>query len=362
MLEELWDGLIHFTEQFVVPDWGALVALIPIGLGALVVLWVLWTVRRFATAGPTHRGIQRITPRPPAGVHAPGPSFAPILGAIGAFLLFLGLVVRGPALILGIVAFAITLLYWGREGIRDYEHLGDDGGPAVAMLPAPVERTPPPGIHLPGPSFLPILSALGAAILFFGIVFRGWVLVFGVIALIIGLAGWLGAAGREYRAAVAADQTGHLDAGPAPTWPRGTLTALAALVVVGLILNSGVLPIGSGAAAGASASPGASGGAAPPSASAPASQLPQADVTVTAQNTAFTQTNVSVPAGKPFKLAFDNTDGGQPHNIAVADVKFTGEIVTGPKAIVYDMPAMSPGAHPFICSVHPNMTGTFTAA
>ena len=37
MIEELWSSLIRFTEQFVVPDWGWLVLLIPIELAAPVV-------------------------------------------------------------------------------------------------------------------------------------------------------------------------------------------------------------------------------------------------------------------------------------------------------------------------------------
>ena len=41
---------------------------------------------------------------------------------------------------------------------------------------------------------------------------------------------------------------------------------------------------------------------------------------------------------------------------------FKGEIVTGPKVIVYDVPALPAGSYTFVCSVHPNMTGTLAAA
>ena len=40
---------------------------------------------------------------------------------------------------------------------------------------------------------------------------------------------------------------------------------------------------------------------------------------------------------------------------------FKGEIVTGPKVVVYDVPALPAGSYTFVCTVHPNMTGTITA-
>ncbi|MFL5756632.1 MAG: cupredoxin domain-containing protein, partial [Chloroflexota bacterium] len=101
-------------------------------------------------------------------------------------------------------------------------------------------------------------------------------------------------------------------------------------------------------------------GAAAASASAPASQLPPADAVVTAEQIAFTEQNVKVPAGKPFTIAFDNRDTVQ-HNVAIPDAKFIGEVVTGPTATVYNVPALPPGPHSFVCSIHPNMTGTLNA-
>ena len=51
MIEELWSSLIEFSEQFVVPDWEALVALIPIVLAVLVFLYLVWMIYRFADGG-----------------------------------------------------------------------------------------------------------------------------------------------------------------------------------------------------------------------------------------------------------------------------------------------------------------------
>jgi plastocyanin len=90
-------------------------------------------------------------------------------------------------------------------------------------------------------------------------------------------------------------------------------------------------------------------------------------VAISALNIAFEQTAVTAPAGTPFQIAFDNKDVGVPHNVAIhkdnaggAEV-FKGDIVTGPAARTYDVPALPAGTYAFACSVHPNMTGTLTA-
>jgi hypothetical protein len=41
-------------------------------------------------------------------------------------------------------------------------------------------------------------------------------------------------------------------------------------------------------------------------------------------------------------------------------VAFLGEIFPGVGARLYPIPALSAGAYTFICTVHPNMTGTLT--
>ena len=370
MLEELWHSIIEFSEAFIVPDWGALIALIPIGLGLLLALYLLWTVKRFATAGPVRRGVRRIEPVPPPGVHMPGPTFAPILAAVGAFLLFFGLIAGGISLWLGIIALVLTLLYWGREGLTDYDHLPDvaASGGTSTLLPAVVPQGPPPGVHMPGPSFRPILAAIGSTMLVLGLVLGGWALVAGIVVLVITLFGWLPDAGREYRAAVEADTTGHLDAGPPPAWPRTTFAVIGVLLVGSLVLGAGILgsgegdggePGGSGAPP-PSGEPGGSG--APPPSGEP---LPDADVVIHALNIAFTEASVEAPADAPFTIAFDNQDAGVPHNVEIRDAggatAFNGEIFNGVEARVYDVPALPAGSYTFVCSVHPNMTGTLTA-
>src|SRR5260221_8778398 len=119
-MEALWKAILAALTPLVIPDWGALVGLIPVGVAILGVAWFALTLRRFATAGPTRRGPARIDPVTPPALHMPGPSSAPILAAFGTFALFFGLVFR-PALPFGVVILIVTLALWGREALRDYE-------------------------------------------------------------------------------------------------------------------------------------------------------------------------------------------------------------------------------------------------
>jgi plastocyanin len=379
MLEGLWNGILEVLSQLVIPDWGVLVSLaLPVGTVVLVAIGLVWIFRRLLTAPPARRGIQREAPRTPSGIHMPGPSWAPVFAAVGTFLLFLGLVFGGVTLILGATALVLTLLYWLAEGLRLYDR---DIESTRTIVPSRVDATPPPGVHMPGPSFRPILGALGTALLFLGLVFGGWLLVVGVIALMAGLVGWLTDARREYVNAVEADQTGHLESLPPPRTPSRLFAALAVLVVAAAVLQSGVLSEGSanGGEPGASAGPPASGEA--PSGGAPSGEPPgeppgsggpggsggppsAADVTVEALGIAFVQTTWTAPADTPFTIAFTNSDAGVPHNIALIDSSgaeaWRGDIFNGVETRVYEVPALPAGVYTFICSVHPNMTGTAT--
>ena len=115
-------------------------------------------------------------PVTPPTVHMPGGSVAPDPRGAGLMGLFLGLVFGGVALWIGVVLLVVTLLWWLREAIRDYDQ-------PWRRSSAPGRRAqhagPPPGVHMPGPSIRPFLGALGSAALFAGLVFGGWVLVLG---------------------------------------------------------------------------------------------------------------------------------------------------------------------------------------
>lgn len=370
MLEQLWNGILDLVSQFVIPDWGGLIALaLPVGTVVLVAIGLVWTFRRLLTAPPARRGVRRVAPRTPAGVHMPGPSLAPIFAAIGTALLFLGLVFGGAVLALGVIALVLTLLYWLAEGLRIYDR---DVEPTSPVLPARIETGPPPGVHMPGPSFRPILGALGTALLFLGLVFGGWLLAVGVFALVVGLIGWLFDARKEYVKTIEADRTGHLESLPDPSMPSRLFAVLAVLVVAAAVAQSGVLTTGpanggnsgSPAAPGQSAAPPAGGSGAAPSGapgSRPAGGQP-ADVSVVARTIAFEQASWTGPANKPFKLAFDNEDAGVPHNIVIRDASggevFNGNVFNGVDTRIYQVPALPAGDYTFSCSVHPTMTGT----
>lgn len=361
MLAELWTGILELTAQFVIPDWGAVIALLPILVTIVVVAVLLWVSLRLWRAAPAQRGKGRIEPRTPAGIHMPGPSFAPILASFGAFSLFLGMVFGGVVLIAGAIILAVTLLYWLAEAVRIYDH---DLGETAPALPEVVHEGPPEGVHMPGPSFRPFLVAIGATMLMLGMVFGGWLLAVGVIALIATLLGWLVDARREYVKTVEADTTGHLENLPPPRTPSLLLASLAILLVGAMFIQAGWIPpreASGGEGATPSGEPG-SPPAGPDASEAPAG--PEADIVLTAFNIAFDKTEITGPADAPFTIALINDDAGTPHNVEFLDSSGTsvwkGEIFNGVETRVYEVPALPAGTYTFLCTVHPSMTGTAT--
>jgi len=363
MLDELWTGILELMTQFVIPDWGALIALLPVFMFILVLLILAWTFVRLLRAPKPRRGKARLTPRTPAGIHMPGPSFAPILASVGLFLMFLGIVFPGPILWVGAIALGLTLLYWLAEAVRVYDH---DLGATTSTLPAVVHDGPPPGVHMPGPSFRPFLGGVGMGMLMLGLVFGGWLLAAGVVALIATLVGWLVDARKEFVKTVEADTTGHLENPPAPRTPSLLLASLLVLLIAGVVLQAGWLPPRdvSGGVPGASGAPPASGGLAEPGGSGGPSAGPEADAVVHAKNIAFVETSLTAPADRPFTLGFVNEDPGALHNVELKDgggtSVFKGEIFAGVDTRVYDVPALAAGAYTFLCTVHPTMTGSAT--
>ena len=64
---------------------------------------------------------------------------------------------------------------------------------------------PPAGVHLPGPSFLPVIFGVAATLIGAGLAFRGdeglanpFIAIPGVLLLIAGMIGWVRAANREW--------------------------------------------------------------------------------------------------------------------------------------------------------------------
>ena len=78
----------------------------------------------------------------------------------------------------------------------------------IASRGGPVREAPKPpaGVHMPGPSFLPVVLSVGAALLAAGFAFRGdWSLanpflaVPGLLVFVAGAVSWVRAANHEWR-------------------------------------------------------------------------------------------------------------------------------------------------------------------
>lgn len=87
-------------------------------------------------------------------------------------------------------------------------------------------------------------------------------------------------------------------------------------------------------------------------------------VSLTADNSRFATTNLSAPAGTPFRLRFAN-DEAVPHNVAIytdssaSRSLFVGPTFVGPATRSHAVPALDPGTYFFRCDVHPTtMTGS----
>jgi plastocyanin len=87
-------------------------------------------------------------------------------------------------------------------------------------------------------------------------------------------------------------------------------------------------------------------------------------VDISASGLKFSTDKIELPAAQPSTINFDNKDAGTPHNIAIFSDEahttsvFTGDLVTGPNKITYDVPALDAGTYYFHCDVHPTMAGT----
>ena len=99
----------------------------------------------------------------------------------------------------------------------------------------------------------------------------------------------------------------------------------------------------------------------------PPAGLDPASPTLVARDIAFSTANLSVPAGKPFVLVFENGEAVM-HNVSIyagsagTNRVFEGVSFTGPATRWYPVPALAAGDYVFKCDLHPNMTGTLHAS
>lgn len=144
--------------------------------------------------------------------------------------------------------------------------------------------------------------------------------------------------------------------------PRAAFVAIV-LASAGLVVGCGPSP------APATAVPSAAGPTdvvpTPVVTAVPTAEGPQGDVVLTAENIAFTEPQVTAPAGVAFTLQLVNKDAGIPHGVEILDGAgrsvYRSEIVAGPAAPLFNVPALEASTYTFLCPVHPNMTGTLVA-
>lgn len=121
--------------------------------------------------------------------HLPPPSLAPLLFALGLILTATGAVFVGQILSVGITFIVLSAIRWFVEDMGYFEA----GGPAefrqhpLQVMP---DVSPPPGVHMPPPSFSPLIFALGLILTAAGAVFTDQVLGAGITLIIVGGAGW----------------------------------------------------------------------------------------------------------------------------------------------------------------------------
>ena len=142
-------------------------------------------------------------------------------------------------------------------------------------------------------------------------------------------------------------------------------SVLAILTAVSLAACSGATPPPSSPSVSEAPPPAASATATASSSASAGPPVVEGAVLIEAENVHFKPTQVDVPAGEPFQIDFRNLDGGTLHNIEIKDAAgesvFRGQAFTGEAQQVYDVPALSAGTYSFVCTVHPEMTGSMTA-
>jgi plastocyanin len=87
---------------------------------------------------------------------------------------------------------------------------------------------------------------------------------------------------------------------------------------------------------------------------------------ISSDNLAWDRDELRVPAGKAFQLVYENREG-PPHNVAIYTDEsaktpvFVGDIISGPRTVTYQVPAIAAGTYFFRCDVHPEMKGSVVA-
>ena len=52
LLQQIWNGILDLTKLLVIPDWGALIALLPVFMGVVVMVFFLGRLVQYRRLGP----------------------------------------------------------------------------------------------------------------------------------------------------------------------------------------------------------------------------------------------------------------------------------------------------------------------
>ena len=95
----------------------------------------------------------------------------------------------------------------------------------------------------------------------------------------------------------------------------------------------------------------------------PAASVPAGAIAISAKDLKFSTATLTAPADEAFQIAFDNQEAA-PHNVAIytdesaAEKILVEEPFTGPKQVIYSVPATPAGTYFFRCDIHPDMKGS----
>src|SRR5215218_6625419 len=279
--QNIIDQLFQLLQQLLLPDWSDLIRLLPWVIIALVIAWLAFTALQWRRAAAPNRSRVPAPLRsgaPPPGIHMPGPSRWPFVVPIGAAILLFSFVLvprddqnnplqpfNVPLLVIGLIVTIVAILGWLRDAMREWrdtEHgvhqpaLALAGGHAAALMPTgsalvsargsamitaqaqpefvPVE--PPPGVHMPGPSPWPFFLPIAATVMLFGVIFSSVLIVAGLILAVIGLAGWLRDAWKEWQST---EEVGYVvpeTRDPVKAWPRRLVPVFAGVIAVSVLI------------------------------------------------------------------------------------------------------------------------------
>src|SRR5207247_1881951 len=134
-------AIATFLVLFALVAGGMAIPLAAIGMALALLYWGREAMREHDQLLGRDTALVVVREEPPPGVHAPVPSFQPILASIALAIIFFGLVF-GPALLLvGIVTLVISLIGWLRDARREYR-LAEQADETGHLAPPPAPAFP----------------------------------------------------------------------------------------------------------------------------------------------------------------------------------------------------------------------------